>query len=44
MAGLLILAIMAAAFALLDLAALRWGADSRPIDIDGRIPAPLGSR
>lgn len=44
MVGLSVLAIMAAVFALLDLAAFRWGADSRPIDLDGPSTAPLGSR
>ena len=44
MVGLIILAILAAAFAVLDIAALRWGADSRPLDLDGRRTAPLGTR
>ncbi len=44
MAGLIILAIMASALVLLDLAALRWGVDSRPLDLTGRRPGPLGTR
>ncbi|MGZ9276625.1 MAG: hypothetical protein ACXW4L_05815 [Candidatus Limnocylindrales bacterium] len=44
MAGLLIFAIMASAFILLDLAALRWGVDTRPLDLTGRRPGPLGTR
>ena len=43
MIGLIIFAILAAALVALDIAALRWGADSRPLDLDGR-RAPLGAR
>ncbi|MGH2473863.1 MAG: hypothetical protein ACRDIL_01255 [Candidatus Limnocylindrales bacterium] len=44
MAGLIILGIMATVFAILDLAALRWGVDSRIVDVDGRRSAALGTR
>lgn len=44
MTGLIILAIMAIAFLLLDVAAIRWGVDSRPLDLAGRRPGPLGTR
>ena len=44
MPGLIILAIMATAFVLVDIAALRWGVDSRPLDLSGRRPGPLGTR
>jgi hypothetical protein len=43
MIGLIIFAILVAALVALDIAALRWGADSRPLDLDGR-RAPLGTR
>jgi hypothetical protein len=44
MAGLFILAIMVGAFILLDVASLRWGVDSRSLDLSGRRPGPLGTR
>jgi hypothetical protein len=44
MAGLIILTIMAAVLVVLDIAALRWGVDSRPLVIDGRKRAAPGIR
>jgi hypothetical protein len=32
------------AFALLDVASVRWGADSRIVDIDGRSAGFIGAR
>jgi hypothetical protein len=44
MTGLIILGVMAMAFVVLDLAALRWGTDSRIVDVDGRRSGALGTR
>jgi cbb3-type cytochrome oxidase maturation protein len=42
MVTLVIMLAIAAIFAALGLAAMRWGVDSRDWSVDGRVAAPVG--